>query len=110
MVVKLSNLPGYFKALSNEQRLKVYLMLLEAERDEDECCQGVLKAFSRACEMLTISRSTVSHHLKELESAGLIACERQGQSYCCTINRAALLELKGFLADLPAKRAANRRA
>jgi ArsR family transcriptional regulator, arsenate/arsenite/antimonite-responsive transcriptional repressor len=95
--MELSNLSGYFKALSNEQRLKVYLMVLEAERSEDDCCQGVLKTFSRACELLNISRSTVSHHIKELETSGLIVCERQGQSVCCQINEGALKELKSFL-------------
>jgi ArsR family transcriptional regulator, arsenate/arsenite/antimonite-responsive transcriptional repressor len=97
--MELSNIARYFKALSNEQRLKVYLMVLEAERSEDECCQGVLKAFSRACEMLNISRSTVSHHIKELEDSGLLDCERQGQSVCCQINEAALVELRTFLAE-----------
>jgi len=27
-----------------------------------------------------ISLSTISHHIKELRSAGLITCERQGQT------------------------------
>jgi DNA-binding transcriptional ArsR family regulator len=95
--MKLSNLAGYFKALACEQRLKVFLMILDAEREEDGCCQGVLRAFSRACDMLKISRSTVSHHIKELESSGLLTCERQGQSMCCQVNGKALSELKDFL-------------
>lgn len=88
---------GYFKALSSEQRLKVFMMILEAEREEDGCCQGVLRAFSRACGMLKISRSTVSHHIKELEASGLLNCERQGQSMCCQVNEKALSELREFL-------------
>ncbi len=97
--MKLSNLARYFKALSSEQRLKVYLMILEAEREEDGCCNGVLKAFSRACDILKVSRSTVSHHIKELESSGLLSCERQGQSVCCQVNEKALAELRDFLAQ-----------
>jgi ArsR family transcriptional regulator, arsenate/arsenite/antimonite-responsive transcriptional repressor len=97
MIVKLSNIVGYFKALSCEQRLKVFLMILEAEREEDDCCQGVLRAFTRACGVLKVSRSTVSHHLKELENSGLVSCERQGQSVCCQVNKKALSELKEFL-------------
>lgn len=95
--MELSNIVGYFKALSSEQRLKVFMMILEAEREEDGCCQGVLRAFSRACGMLKISRSTVSHHIKELEASGLLNCERQGQSMCCQVNEKALSELREFL-------------
>ena len=95
--MELSNIARYFKALSSEQRLKVYLMILKAEKEEDECCQGVLRAFSRACELLNLSRSTVSHHIKELEASGLLACERQGQSICCQVNEGALAELRDFL-------------
>jgi DNA-binding transcriptional ArsR family regulator len=97
MFMKLSNIAGYCKALSSEQRLKVFTMILEAEREEDGCCQGVLRAFSRACGMLKVSRSTVSHHIKELESSGLLTCERQGQAMCCQVNREALSELREFL-------------
>jgi DNA-binding transcriptional ArsR family regulator len=96
--MKLSNLSSYFKALSSEPRLKVYLMILDAERKEKDCCDGVLRAFSRACEILNVSRSTVSHHIKELEGSGLLSCERQGQSMCCTINESALGELREFFA------------
>lgn len=96
--MKLSNLSLYFKALSSEPRLRVFLMILDAERKEKDCCDGVLKAFSRACELLDVSRSTVSHHIKELEASGLLSCERQGQSMCCQINQTALGELREFLA------------
>ena len=98
MFMKLSNIARYFKALASEQRLKVFLMILEAEREEDDCCDGVLKAFSRACDLLAVSRSTVSHHIKELEASGLLACERKGQSMCCQIDEKALGELRDFLA------------
>jgi ArsR family transcriptional regulator len=98
MIMKLSNLSTYFKALSSEPRLKVFLMILEAERKEEDCCDGVLRAFSRACELLDVSRSTVSHHLKELEASGLVSCERQGQSMCCQVSEAALGELREFFA------------
>ena len=96
--MELSNIARYFKALSSEQRLKVYLMIANAEKEEDECCQGVLRAFSRACELLSVSRSTVSHHIKELEASGLLSCERQGQSICCQVNEKALTEMREFIA------------
>jgi ArsR family transcriptional regulator len=98
MIMELSNIARYFKALSSEQRLRVYLMIIDAEQKESDCCNGVLKAFSRACELLKVSRSTVSHHIKELEASGLLSCERQGQSMCCQVNRTALDEIQAFLA------------
>jgi ArsR family transcriptional regulator len=100
--MELSNISRYLKALSSEQRLRVYLMILQAEREEDGCCQGVLRAFSKACDMLSVSRSTVSHHIKELEDSGLLSCERQGQSVCCQVDAAALKELREFLSVLEA--------
>ncbi len=100
IIMELSNMSRYFKALSSEQRLKVFLMILNAERKEDDCCQGVLRAFSRACDILSVSRSTVSHHIKELEDSGLLSCQRQGQSVCCQVNEAALAELREFLAAI----------
>jgi ArsR family transcriptional regulator, arsenate/arsenite/antimonite-responsive transcriptional repressor len=97
--MELSNISRYFKALSNEQRLKVYLMILKDEREAGDCCQGVLGAFSRACGMLNLSRSTVSHHIKELTDSGLLSCARQGQFVCCQVDESALAELRGFLAQ-----------
>lgn len=93
--MKQSNISGVFKALSSEQRIKVFNLLLENEA-KPECCGGMLKTFSVACDLLKVSRSTVSHHIKELEQAGLIECERQGQSVCCQINQTSLLEAAVF--------------
>jgi ArsR family transcriptional regulator len=63
----------------------------------DSCCDGVERAFTRASKVLNISRSTISHHLKELENAGLIVCQRKGKSVTCKVNEAALQEALQFL-------------
>lgn len=94
--VKQSNLARYFKALACEQRLKVF-EIIRAGQMEDGECTGLMKAFSCACEELDVSRSTVSHHIKELEQAGLIDCTKHGQSVCCRVNGKAVAALKGFL-------------
>ena len=98
-----SKLAKIFKALSNEQRLKLFTMIyywhktIENSEGENQCCDGVEKAFTKACGCLSIARSTISHHLKELENSGLITCTRSGQMFCCKINKEAVDAVKNFL-------------
>jgi ArsR family transcriptional regulator len=96
--MKQSDLADIFRALSSEQRLTVFRMMID-RTSAPECCNGMLKTFTAACGVLRVSRSTVSHHIKELEQAGLISCERQGQAVCCTIDRAALQAGYEFFAE-----------
>lgn len=93
--MKLTKQTAIFKALASEQRLRLFLMIME------NCCgkvDGYEKAFTDACECLPIGRSTVSHHLKELQKAGLITCEREGQSMRCRVNKRALELIRKVLA------------
>ena len=68
-----------FKALSNENRLAVFEQIRagrgRGELDEDNRLSvcGVAGEFD-------ISLSTISHHIKELRAAGLVRCERRGQT------------------------------
>lgn len=86
-----------FKALSNEQRLSLFKMIYYWQKTmpRAECC-GVQKAFTRACDAMNLSRSTISHHLKELQSAGLIVCDREGQALVCSINEELVDEIKHY--------------
>jgi len=112
-IMKLSNYVKIFKALSNEQRLKIYLMIYEnccapsgskvgsAFRFKDgSCCTakgGIERAFTKICDCINLSRSTVSHHFKEMQNAGLITCEREGQTYRCRVNEESAAAIKAFL-------------
>jgi ArsR family transcriptional regulator len=86
-----------FKALSSEQRLNLFRMIYYWQKamPESECC-GVQKAFTRACDCMDLSRSTISHHLKELQHSGLISCEKDGQALVCTINQELIREIKEY--------------
>ena len=96
-----------FKALSNPQRLKIFRMLcawqVDGEQPEGDLCEGVARCFTRACCEVGLSRSTISHHFKELQNAGLIAVTRSGQSFVCRINMEAVDELRQFLQHLPSR-------
>ena len=99
--MKQSELAKIFKALSSEQRLKLFIMIYEAWQElkdnKEGIKEGLMKQFSVACDCFSLSRSTISHHFKELEQAGLIECRRNGQSFCCYINEDALEAVRGFL-------------
>ncbi len=112
--MELSNYSKIFKALSNEQRLKIFMMIYQnccspegvkvggefKFKDEPATCcvkGGLEKAFTKICDCMKLSRSTISHHFKELQNAGLITCEREGQTYRCTVNEEVVKEIKDFL-------------
>lgn len=97
--MKHSNLAKIFKALSNEQRLKIFKMIYDEEQKvftEDHCCCHVKKVFTLICEHFSISKSTISHHLKELQNAGLIECHREGQHCICNVNKETLEKIRNF--------------
>ncbi len=111
--MKLSNYTKIFKALSNEQRLKIFIMLyknccgIEGSKAGAEfhikgatCCASdgsMEKAFTKICDCMNLSRSTISHHFKELQNAGLITCEREGQIYRCRVNKDVIDSIKKFM-------------
>jgi ArsR family transcriptional regulator len=87
-----------FKALSNPNRLKIFLRLVSCcvpgtvwsfETHESTCVGDVAKD-------LEIVPSTVSHHIKELRQAGLIKMKRSGQKIECWVDPEALKSLEGF--------------
>jgi ArsR family transcriptional regulator len=92
--MELSNYAKIFKALSNEQRLNIFMMIYR------NCCgmEGKIPLDKTSCcGVKGLSRSTISHHFKELQSAGLITCEREGQTFRCTVNKNTVAEIKKFL-------------
>ena len=65
------------KALADPRRFA----LLEAIACGGECPQA------RLCRDFPVSKATISHHLKELATAGLVEPEKDGQFMHYTVNR-----------------------
>jgi len=94
-----------FKALSNPHRLALFERLMSCCSPSSVCnadeatriCVGDLG------EGLSIVASTLSHHLKELNQAGLIKMERQGKTIQCWVEPRVLSELAGFFAFADSK-------
>lgn len=84
----IEDLADIFKALSNPNRLRIFLKLIRCCKPgtvvninaDDSAYIGELGAD------LGIVKSTVSHHIKELKRAGLIRTERQGQRVSCCVD------------------------
>jgi len=96
-----TQLAKIFKALSNEQRLRIFRMLCEwqlksASGQVVDPCSGVERCFTRTCCSIPLSPSTISHHFKELQNAGLITTSRNGQTFLCTVNQEALAAIATF--------------
>lgn len=66
--------PGQFeriaKALSDPRRFSLLETIAEAP---EEC------AYQKLCSVFPITKATISHHMKELATAGLVETERDGQ-------------------------------
>ena len=76
------------KALADPRRCEI----LEKLAPEGElCCM-------KLCERLPVTQATVSHHLKELATAGLLAIRREGQfayyRFCPDVFKAYMHELQ----------------
>ncbi|MES0328099.1 MAG: metalloregulator ArsR/SmtB family transcription factor [Gammaproteobacteria bacterium] len=93
--INLDHFASIFKALSNTHRLQIFNILtgccepgtLCSTDEMMSCCVGDLDS------QLNIASSTLSHHLKELNRAGLIEMQRDGKQIVCSINPATLTEI-----------------
>jgi ArsR family transcriptional regulator len=76
-------------ALAHETRLDVFRVLVQA--GPEGLAAGAVGA------VLDIPSATLSFHLKELKSSGLIQCERDGRSRIYSPDFSAVNELIAFL-------------
>ena len=95
---RIDRMADIFKALSNPNRLRIFLRLVSC------CPPGVIcRVEETACscvgdlgKALEIVPSTVSHHIKELHRAGLIRMRRSGQRIECWVDAEVMKDLAGF--------------
>ena len=105
---QIENYAEMFKALSNPNRLKIFLRLTALCMPG--CCMPEvpvdiskeMKSEGCACvgdlgKELDIAPSTISHHIKELRNAGLIDCVKRGQWVYCTPNQKILEQIGEFI-------------
>jgi ArsR family transcriptional regulator, arsenate/arsenite/antimonite-responsive transcriptional repressor len=94
----LTDLAEIFKALSNPNRLEIFLRLAT-------CCKpGTVGIMDRndtsyvgeLGQDLNIVKSTVSHHIKGLRQVGLIRTRREGQKIACWVDPEVINDLKDF--------------
>lgn len=79
------------KALADPKRLEMLQKIGESK--EAPTCSFV-------CQWVGLSPATVSHHLKELENAGLLTMERHGKFAYLTLRRDVLKSYLNRLAKL----------
>ena len=85
------------KALSNENRLALYLEIAKHEASDFEEPQCNI---SDIVKMFRLSAPTISHHLKELVNADLITTEKRGKFLVARINKDTLAEVKQVLSGI----------
>lgn len=95
----IPNLAKIFKALTDENRLKILLFIY---KKECKCEQNQLSCQNETCikdlsKLLNLTTPTISYHIKELVSSGLIVTEKEGKWVYCQINRGAFEKTRNFL-------------
>ncbi len=84
-----------FKALSNSNRLELYLQIVRKHDASYETnCECLISDIVKS---LNIGAPTVSHHLKELANAELIFTERKGKYLVAKVNENMVNEVNELL-------------
>ena len=93
----LETLARMFRALSNPNRLRLFMNLLD-ESKLDLAKGRVHDCFlAKLLAGLDLGAPTVSHHVKELTDAGLITTQREGKQLSCSVDPEGLATLRAAL-------------
>ena len=84
-----------FKALSNPNRLELYLQIVKKQDTSYKTnCDCLI---SDIAESINIGAPTISHHLKELTNAELIFTEKKGRYLVARVNEEIVNEVNEIL-------------
>jgi DNA-binding transcriptional ArsR family regulator len=101
--VTTADLAKIFKALGDPTRLAIFELVRDCGRPDGCSDDDVRDNLTSIADRFGLSLSTVSHHVKELRSAGLITCEKRGQRLFCWVEPEVLAHLEQFAAGDGAK-------
>jgi ArsR family transcriptional regulator, arsenate/arsenite/antimonite-responsive transcriptional repressor len=91
----ISRLSKIMKALSNKNRLEIFLKIAKGHQGGGKSGSGYpISDISRS---LNIGAPTVSHHLKELSNAGLITTEKRGRRLMARIIKKTMADVRKVL-------------
>jgi DNA-binding transcriptional ArsR family regulator len=92
----MAELADIFKALADPTRLAIFELVRTCS---DSGCseQDAADSLSKIAARFDLSLSTVSHHVKELRRAGLIRCQKRGQTLYCRPDPDVMNELDRFV-------------
>src|ERR1700722_12040194 len=93
--VNLASITRQFRALADENRLRIVDLLRGGER----CVCELTDA-------LDVGQSLLSFHLKTLKDAGLVTDRREGRWAYYTLNAEAFAQLEAFVGALPSTKLA----
>ena len=98
--IDTQDLSEIFKALSNPNRLQIFQRLLNCCEPGTVCSANTLNGFcvGELGDDLAVAPSTLSHHIKELQRAGLIKTQRRGKNVDCFVETEKVSLLKEFFA------------
>jgi DNA-binding transcriptional ArsR family regulator len=83
----IDDLARIFRALGDSSRLAIYEVIRQGCADgQAHSDEEMRRNIGEIAAEFNLSLSTVSHHIKELRTAGLISCERRGQRIFCSVN------------------------
>lgn len=91
---EVKKLARIMKALSNDNRLALYM---EIAKHEETDFDGPQCNVSEIVKIFRLSRPTISHHLKELANADLITTKKRGKFLVASINRQTLANVNQVL-------------
>ncbi|MGL4766888.1 MAG: ArsR/SmtB family transcription factor [Formosimonas sp.] len=83
----LKQLARQMKALSNENRLALYLKILHHEHSALRLDKPCVCMISDIAAHFNLGAPTISHHIKVLEAAGLIEVHKHGKFISARINQ-----------------------